>query len=169
MDPAGILATHAAIYMFSDISSLIKAITCSITSFLPSFVTSYSVGYVSLPPSSPPSSSLFSLCQPAWVYMHGHGRIQDFVRGGAPPPGGPRPSWPPWIRAWLFGGAIFCGEGGGGQGPLGPPPRICAWSIPPKRRPNGVWGLSTWETSHLMVFTRSSSLKAFRGTILLWV
>ena len=55
-----------------------------------------------------------------------HRRIQDFVRGGGQGPlgpwggggGGARPSWPPppWIRALLFGGAIFCG-GGGARGP----------------------------------------------------
>ena len=64
-----------------------------------------------------------------------HRRIQDFVRGGGgairpswPPGGGARPSWPPGgggkallARASLFGGAIFCGEGGG-KAPLAPPP-----------------------------------------------
>ena len=32
-------------------------------------------------------------------------------------------------RASLFGGAIFCGEGGGGQGPLAPPwIRACTYT-----------------------------------------
>ena len=54
------------------------------------------------------------------------------------PGGGARPSWPPWIRALLFGGAIFCGEGGG-QDPLGPP-WIRAWidmSQPDAELPGG--------------------------------
>ena len=66
-------------------------------------------------------------------YLHKHRRIQDFVRGG------PRPSWPPGggakallARASLFGGAIFCGEGGA-KAPLAPPldPRMISNSISP--------------------------------------
>ena len=56
-----------------------------------------------------------------------HRRIQDFVRGGGAkallaPGGGGGGAKALLARASLFGGAIFCGEGGGGQGPLGPPP-----------------------------------------------
>ena len=50
-----------------------------------------------------------------------HRRVQDFVRGGQGPLD-PRGAKRAWIRAWLFGGAIFCGEVGGGQGPRWPPP-----------------------------------------------
>ena len=56
-----------------------------------------------------------------------HRRIQDFVRGGgkallAPRGGGAKALL---ARASLFGGAIFCGEGGA-KAPLPPPPWIRA-------------------------------------------
>ena len=53
-----------------------------------------------------------------------HRRIQDFVRGGAKAllaPGGGGGAKALLARASLFGGAIFCGEGGGPRPPWPPP------------------------------------------------
>ena len=89
-----------------------------------------------------PSGSLYTYTRNGQRRVIIHRRIQDFVRGGQGPlgprgGGGQGPLPPPWIRAWLFGGAIICGEGGG-QGPLAPPPWIRAcynghWPCPDPR------------------------------------
>ena len=52
-----------------------------------------------------------------------HRRIQDFVRGGGPRPSSPGGGGGKALLACasLFGGAIFCGEGGA-KAPLAPPP-----------------------------------------------
>ena len=66
------------------------------------------------------------------IYHTAHRRIQDFVRGGAkallaPGGGGGKALL---ARASLFGGAIFCGEGGGPRPPWPPPGSAhAAWNV----------------------------------------
>ena len=70
------------------------------------------------------------------MIVYDHRRIQDFVSGGGggqgplgpPGGGGDKALVAPWIRAWLFGGAIFVG--GGGPRPPWPPWIRAWWSNP---------------------------------------